>query len=123
LEGRRTPSTCIPHLSKHASGHGALVGVSQHPQGLDFAGAIIFSQSVMASAASSTCEDAIASAGPDITIPAKRAGVSASDKAIKATRMNCGRRSAVFPLQEPPLACTSVPERQFYSVPHGKPGR
>jgi len=58
----------------------------------------------------------------DFTIPAKRAGVSASDKAIKATRMKCGRRSAVFPLQEPPLACTSVPERQFYSVPHGKPG-
>jgi hypothetical protein len=62
LEGIKTCSTCIPHLSKQAvaSGHGALVGVSQHPQDLDFAGAIIFSQSLMASAASSLWADAMA---------------------------------------------------------------
>ena len=59
--GTRIPSTCIPHLSKQAaaSGHGAFVGVSQHPQGLGFAGAIIFSQSLMAPAAWSSWAVAI----------------------------------------------------------------
>jgi len=58
---RINPSACIPHLSKQAaaSGHGAFVGVSQHPQGLDFPGAIILSQSLMASAASSSWAVAI----------------------------------------------------------------
>jgi hypothetical protein len=85
-----------------ASGHGALDGVSQHPQGLDFAGAIIFSQSLMASAAaSSICEDAIASVELNITAPAKRAGVSATDKEIKTARMKC-RRSALSPFKSHP---------------------
>jgi hypothetical protein len=88
-------------LSKHASGHGALDGVSQHPQGLDFAGAIIFSQSLMAAAASSICEDAIASAEPNITGLVSRAGVSATDKEIKTARMKC-RRSALSPFKSNP---------------------
>ena len=77
-----------------------MVGVSQHPQGLDFAGAIIFSQSLMA-AASSICEDAIASAEPNIAAPAKRAGVNATDKEIKTARMKC-RRSTLSPFESLP---------------------
>ena len=55
-KGTTIPNTCIPQLSPQAAalGHGAFVGVSQHPQGLGFAGAIIFSQSFMAPVASSS---------------------------------------------------------------------
>jgi len=76
-------------LSKHASGHGALVGVSQHPQGLDFAGAINFSQSLIAPAASSVFADAIPC--PDFnaadTAIGELRGVSAIANEIKAARM------------------------------------
>src|SRR5262249_60096797 len=89
-EGTSTASTCIPHLSKQAvaSGHGALAGVSQHAQGLDLAGAIIFSQSLMAPAASSVFADAIPCADSNAAAVAtgELRGVSTSAREIKTAR-------------------------------------
>jgi hypothetical protein len=80
----------VPHLSKQAiaPGHGALVGVSQHPQGLDFTGGIIFSQSLMALAASSVGADTMP-CGSDAAAGAtgELRGVSTSAKEIRTARM------------------------------------
>jgi len=113
-EGTRIPSTCIPHLSKQAvaSRHGAFDGVSQHPQGLDFAGAIIFSQSLMAPAASSSWEDAIACADRIswsamwTAARADMSGVNVRDTANKTVRMARKRRRE-WVLLEASRACTS----------------
>jgi len=79
----------MQHLIRQAapSGHGALAGVWQHAQCLDFAGAIIFSQSLMAADISSLgAAAATRSAGMVKAAQAEAIGARTNDSAIQTAK-------------------------------------
>ena len=86
-------------------------GASQHPQGLDFAGAIIFSQSLMSAASLSwpgamTCAGCACRLAICMAAHAEMSGVNVRDAAIKIARMTRKRRREEV-LPETGRGCTS----------------